>query len=207
MQPKSAPQNKKFKLCNRNYVVPVDGAPLCSPVLLATDIKELVSMKHRIAAHEKQYAENRAMLLESLEVKRDELHKALTEKFFDTLQSNVCDLQAQIDAYFESIIKHSASVCQTALKRLYLDIPDADKVKSVLQEVVNEYRSQQNVEFTLPTEFDYDPSEIPVPESWKVSHDANLAPTECRLKLGFGEVVGNFDESFKALHELVLGHE
>jgi len=207
LQPKSSNEGTTFNLCVQHYTVPTDGVPLCSPVLSADDIKGLESMSNRIDAHEQRYIKNKEVLLDKLEENRNELHKSLKDKFLDSLEAAVQDLQRQTNAYYESVTDVSALLCQTALRRLHIEISDEQKVKSVLQEIVNEHRGQKNVELVLPAGFAYQSSELPLPESWEVSRDPNVAPYECRLKLDFGEVVGNFDESFKVLHELVGGHE
>ena len=196
-----------FNLCRHNYSVPVDDNPMSSSVLSIGDIKALESMTERIDAHEKRFKNEKEVLLENLKSKHNESLEFLKSTFLDTLRSDIHELQLKNDAYYESIVEVSALICQTALHRLYVEIPNDQKLKSLLQEVVNEHRGNKCVELFLPEGFTHDTTELSLPEDWEISIDSNLGPSECRLKLDFGEVVGNFDESFKVLCELVGGQE
>ena len=197
MQPDST---RPPSIITHTYTIPVADQGLLDPVITAASLNQLSSLDERLQQYETEYQAEKKMRLEALDSQIEQQKKDHHEAFYQIIGDETAKLKQQADSYFSAIEEHCSAICQTVLKRLHVGIKDIDKTRATVTELIHQYNNSEQAELHLPEEcYVTIENNDDIPKSWTIISDKTLSAGMCRLELGFGNVVGNFDQSYHSL--------
>lgn len=196
-----------FSLFAYSYVIPTDESSHIPTVLKADEFESLKSLEKRLEVHEENYLTMKKSLLEQYKEERQLYQAQFADVFSAVLKEEKKALHEEADIFFSEVKKHAAELCQATLKRLHMDISNNEKVRSVMTEIVSEYRNEKQVELRMPASYSLPIEQLEIPSDWTIIKDDTITQGACRLALDFGEVAGNFDESFNVILSMIAGDE
>lgn len=190
---------KEGSLITYNYDVPTDKSPFTDSVLDKKSIAQLQLFNERLKTAEENFLLEKDNVLQEIKIKKNQEIEKLLENFSKIISDEVNNMQKSVDTYFSQANKHCLEICSSALKQLYIDISDDDKISDILEKAIKEYNSENQAILRVSTrQMDF-VKNMQLPEGWKLIECANIDTNGFVLQFEFGDIVGNFDKSFTTL--------
>ncbi len=194
--PHKQKSNAAFSFISHAYNIPSEQSLFIGHIVKSDVLKDLKVLDKRLKHHELTYKKNKKKLLKHFNDREKVLREKRSEIFFKALEKEIKTLNAEAYHYFESVQEQCFKICVAVMKRLHLDISSDEKVRAIIKEITQTHHSEDSLELYIPENCDAGLQSLSIPDNWEVITDKHLSEGICRLKMDFGEVVGDFDKSF-----------
>ncbi len=165
---------------------------------------KLRELDSHIELLKESFRKSQCSLLQKLKSDSQDENTRLRRESADAFANELKQLNEHYETYIENIEKKCVFICAKILEKISMLSGNKEKLNSVVKVILSEHAPRPEAYLHLPVGSILPEDLLETVKHWTIVEDQLLKPTECRLKIEFGEVTASYDDYMAKLISDVL---